>query len=327
MGKKRFASVDADTSSDEDQPIKPPPAKRIADADTSSDKGQPAKSPPAKRIKYVLSRVKTERPTNRRHRRNDPNSTFDIRVGESRRLFTLNEDLFTQRSKFLRNGREQSKRWWRRNKAKMLADQDPEIFAAYVHVVCFGVDSLKKQINTDTLVDSGFLKVTKHLDPKQDKTATFLVDLYLLAADKLLDPVTANLVIDMLGDYLCDGEYLFALTAHIYASTADGSPLRMLVRDTFIHDMCMSWAEDAQAHGLPYELLQDFAVEIFRIKCRDDPQGSTERVFKEYLEDREQGYYHLKVDQHRDAREGLEAGWMEAHDELPLPTWDIDYGI
>jgi hypothetical protein len=290
MGKKRFASVDADTSSDEDQPIKPPPAKRIADADTSSDKGQPAKPPPAKRIKYVLSRVKTERPTNLRRRRDDPNSTFDICVGKSQRLFTLDENVFTQRSKFLRNGREQSKRWWRRNKAKMLADEDPEVFSSYVNTVCFGVGSLEKRIRPDTVADSGFAtddddEYYEHLDVKQVKTARFLIDLYLLAADRLLDPVTANLVIDVLDGCLDNdesgAELLLAITPHIYTSTTNGSPLRMLVRDRFIHTICHSWAEDAQVRGLPYELLQDFAIEIARL------QGWN------YLERRQKGYYHI----------------------------------
>jgi hypothetical protein len=251
MGEKRVASASADISSDEDQPIKPPPPKRT---------------------KYVPFRIKTERPTDRRHRRDDPNSTFDIYVGESQRLFTLNEDFFTQRSKFLRNGREKSKRWWRRNKAKMLADEDPEVFSSYVDTVRFGVGFLWKRIRSDTLVDSGFQTdeeegTEKHLDGKEAKTAKFLVDLYLLAAEKLLDPVAANCIINVLADSLGDGgehkvKLLFAITPHVYASTANGSPLRMLVRDTFISTMYYSWAEDAQARGLPYELLQDFAIGI-----------------------------------------------------------------
>jgi hypothetical protein len=251
MGEKRVASASADISSDEDQPIKPPPPKRT---------------------KYVSFRIKTERPTDRRHRRDDPNSTFDIYVGESQRLFTLNEDFFTQRSKFLRNGREKSKRWWRRNKAKMLADEDPEVFSSYVDTVRFGVGFLWKRIRSDTLVDSGFQTdeeegTEKHLDGKEAKTAKFLVDLYLLAAEKLLDPVAANCIINVLADSLGDGgehkvKLLFAITPHVYASTANGSPLRMLVRDTFISTMYYSWAEDAQARGLPYELLQDFAIGI-----------------------------------------------------------------
>jgi hypothetical protein len=110
----------------------------LTDSDTSSDEDdeEPIKPPPAKRTKYVPSRIESKLLTNCKHRRgDDPDSTFDICVGESQRLFTLNEDVFTQRSKFLRNAREQAKRWWRRNKAKVLADEDPELFAAYVNTV------------------------------------------------------------------------------------------------------------------------------------------------------------------------------------------------
>jgi len=230
------------------------------------------------------------------------NSTFDICVGECQRLFTLNEDILTQRSKFLCNGREQSKRWWRRNRAKMLADQDPEIFAAYVHAVRFGVGSLEERVRSDTLVDSGFQTDEedghwKHIGPKKAKTARFLVDLYLLAADKLLDPVTANIVIDVLADPLVDfglDEPLFAITPHVYASTVDGSPLRMLVRDSFVYHMCGSWAEDAQAHGLPYELLKDFVVEICHVQTNNDSGGVIGGVLIDHLvESRCEGYYHI----------------------------------
>ena len=250
--------TDADTSSDE-EPIKPPPPP----------------PPPPKRMKYVPSRIETERPTNRMHRRDDPNATFDICVGKSQRLFTLNEKVFTQRSLFLRNAREQAKRWWRRNKAKMLAEEDPEVFSAYVSTVCFGVDFLKKRIASDAGVDSGLMtddedKVEQHLDAKKAKTVRFMVDLYVLAADKLLDPVTANLIIDVLTGYLKDIELdvklLFAIIPYFYASTQSGSLLRILTLNLFINEMCGLWAEDVQARGLPYEFLQEFAVEICHLQ-------------------------------------------------------------
>jgi hypothetical protein len=267
---------------------------------------EPIKPPPPKRTKYVPSRIKTEPHTDCRHRRDDPNATFDVCVGESQRIFTLNEDTFTQRSKFLRNAREQAKRWWRRNKANLLADEDPEMFAAYVHTVCFGVDDLKKRIESDRVVDRGFRrtstddedKTEKHLDAKKTKTARFLVDLWLLSANKLLDPGTSNLVIDVLAAALDDVELdvgvLFAITPHVYASTAAGSRLRMLVRDVFMHDMwASSWAEDAQASGMPYELLQDYAIEICRLQTNNDSEGRIERVFDDFLEYRREGYYHI----------------------------------
>jgi hypothetical protein len=160
---------------------------------------------------------------------------------------------------------------------------------------------LRRRIGSDAFMDRGFPrddedKVTEHLQAKRARTARFLVYLYLLAADKLLDSVTANLIIDVLTGYLDDTELLFAITPHVYASTTPGSRLRMLVRDFFIHEMCGLWAEDAQARGLPYNFLQDFAVEICRLQ-NSNYKKTVEDVFEDYPEIREDGHYHLKVDQ------------------------------
>jgi hypothetical protein len=138
--------------------------------------------------------------------------------GESRPLFTIHEDVITQRSKLLRTARQQKKNW-KKSKASMLKDEDPQVFSAYLHTVYFGVVSLKNRIAEDAEV------------------ARFLVDLYLLA-DKLLDPVTANMVIDeILSFFDRNIGPLSGVTPHVYASTADGSLLRMLVRDFYIHEV------------------------------------------------------------------------------------------
>jgi hypothetical protein len=197
--------------------------------------------------------------------------------GESRRLFTIHEDVITQRSKLLRTARQQKKNW-KKSKASMLKDEDPQVFSAYLHTVYFGVVSLKNRIAEDAEV------------------ARFLVDLYLLA-DKLLDPVTANMVIDeILSFFDRNIGPLSGVTPHVYASTADGSPLRMLVRDFYIHEVNRSWPTSAGEWDLPTEFLQDFALEICRLQ-QENPRGTIEVIFEDHLVNRREGHYHQKVDQ------------------------------
>lgn len=71
---------------------------------------------------------------------------------------------------------------------------------------------------------------------KHTENVRFLIDVYFLA-DRLLDPVIANLVIDELNHFLDNQDDICtAAIIHIYASTKDGSPLRIVLRDIYIHE-------------------------------------------------------------------------------------------
>lgn len=129
-----------------------------------------------------------------------------------------------------------------------------------------------------------------------EEITRFLIDLYLLT-DKLLDPVTANLVIDGLIHFL-DFQWipLESVVIHIYAPTEDGSPLRSLVRDIHIHDLDGEWASDAQAEGVPYKFLQDFIVEtgLLQEENRDLKIGE---AFETFAVDRQAGHYRQVIKQ------------------------------
>jgi hypothetical protein len=157
--------------------------------------------------------------------------------GESRRLFTIHEDVITQRSKLLRTARQQKKNW-KKSKAIMLKDEDPQVFSAYLHTVYFGVVSLKNRTAEDAAGNA------TRIASRNKEVARFLIDLYLLA-DKLLDSVTANMAIEILSFFDRNIGPLSGVTPYVYASTADGSPLRMLVRDFYIHEVNRSWPTSA----------------------------------------------------------------------------------
>jgi len=95
------------------------------------------------------------------------------------------------------------------------------------------------------------------------ESVRFLVDVYLIA-DKLLDPISANLVIDYLIDFVGSRKWTTdqATISHVYASTATGNPLRKLVLDWWLREVDQTWTRDYHRTewGLPLEFLQDFII-------------------------------------------------------------------
>lgn len=259
----------------------------LSDIRPSSDGKSAVGLPPAKLPKYVIqSHIKTSVvPTNNNHRHDLLGSSFEIfvGVGASQQRFVVHEEVVIQRSRFIRLARQ--RRWNKKNTGKMMADERPELFSAYLHCLYFGVESLKKRMTPeDDAISTG--------------DAKFLTDLYILA-DKLLDPVTANLVIDELVTLLdndFDDELSSAVTIHVYASTADGSPLRRLWRDHHIHEATFTWPLNAREQGLPYALLQDVLIETFRLES-ENPKGIVEDVFRNSPADRERNHYHQSIEQ------------------------------
>jgi hypothetical protein len=180
----------------------------------------PIKEKPVVRsVKYVfIHLISMRRLTNNTHRHTHlPDATtFDVFVGkgDSQWLFTIYEDVVTQRSKLFRVTRQQNDRWWQYNKGRMLVDEDPQVFSAYLHAVYFGLEPS-----------------SEHSKEKDAKKARFLTDLHLLA-DKLRDPTTANLAMDELLDVIDRSEEVVAgFAVRVYTAAKSDSPLRRLVRD------------------------------------------------------------------------------------------------
>jgi hypothetical protein len=68
------------------------------------------------------------------------------------------------------------------------------------------------------------------------------IDLYILC-EKLLDPISANSVIDKLVSFTSKQNWRLNsdLVIHIYASTADGNLLRWLACDWYMYDGTHMW--------------------------------------------------------------------------------------
>lgn len=93
----------------------------------------------------------------------------------------------------------------------------------------------------------------------------FLIELYLLA-DKLIDPVSANLAIDELISVIeMRSGYLSAALVHfVYGSTTVDSPLRKLVRDHSMIDnaTAVNKSYHFQGNEFPYDFLKDVLLEV-----------------------------------------------------------------
>jgi hypothetical protein len=223
-------------------------------------------------------------------RRYDLTTTFTVLVGAKphRQRFTVHHDLITQRSEFFRAAR--SLCWTEPGKVTRLVDDDPHVFSAYLSCVYFGKDFMDRQDckhrqgdissdDEDDDEDEDGVDSNSDADVEDDhrekekehsehlETVRFLVDVYLLA-DKLLDPTTANVVIEELRLFVMDAPWTTddATISHVYASTGHKNPLRKLIRDWYLFKDDQSWALDRPKSDwdLPVEFLQDLIIEPSR---------------------------------------------------------------
>ena len=210
--------------------------------------------------------------------RYDLTRTFEVLVGKkpNQQRFTVYHDLLTQRSEFSQAAR--SERWNHDpTKPTILDDVSEEVFSAYLHCVNWGAEYLTSLVqpmldendmyqeetgdssgsdddnddNDDSDGDDskgnvdGVASDTRganeayriHMQSRRP-VEEFLVDLYYLLADKLIDPTSANLAIDELISVIEKrNQYLGApMVRFVYESTTAGSPLRMLTRDHSLID-------------------------------------------------------------------------------------------
>ena len=211
--------------------------------------------------------------------------------------------MITKRSEYFRAAR--SSQWIKDNKRSRLPDDDPTVFSDYVHCLYFGTDDLEAWIQTDVAKewaakgdrnDNATLEGTAmegHFSSMQR-----FIDLYILC-DKLLDPILANSVIDKLVSFTSKQSWGLNsdLVIHIYASIADGNPLRWLACDWYMHDGTHMWPLTLpvkQWAGLPRDFLCDLLVGYAHLQ-QAHPKGQIERVFADHPDLREEGYYHQEV--------------------------------
>jgi len=126
----------------------------------------------------------------------------------------------------------------------------------------------------------------------------FLVDLYLLA-DKLIDPVTANMTIDKLIRVSeVRNEYPGPrLISYVYKSTTTESPLRRLCRDWYVFALSESWVDTLHQENYPHDFLKDLIFEIYDLQ-RGNQGKRVRKVFaaEKLTNRRTKDYYHQKIE-------------------------------
>jgi hypothetical protein len=189
--------------------------------------------------------------------------TFFVLVSnelQEQKCFTLHTNVFVARSGFFKAARPAA---WNTDPLKpmILDDDDPEVFENYMRCVYSG-----------------------DLDPfpyerlgLDDAHVNALIKMWVLA-DKLLDPKTANLVMDKIVNF-CAALIEFpdiSCFKLAYSSTAKGSPLRsFFCAMVLCEDM---WGVFDDPNELPPDFFLDMAVELIRMKKESHGNGIINRV-------------------------------------------------
>jgi hypothetical protein len=129
---------------------------------------------------------------------------------------TVYHDIATKRSDFFRVAR--SSRWTDPKKPTELVDDQPSAFHAYLHCLYFDEKVFLGRKTEAHAADNS--NDNSSSSSQVGETMRFVLDLYILA-DKLLDPTTANIVMDKIIRHLEKKHWTLDHTTvvHVYAST------------------------------------------------------------------------------------------------------------
>jgi hypothetical protein len=210
--------------------------------------------------------------------------------------------LITHRSEFFRASRRPQ--WKKPGEPTPLVDDDPSVFALYLHCLYFGTKDLERRIEADAseewaAEEDGKATPDEIVIGKHVSAMRFFIDLYILS-DNLIDPVTANLAIDRLINFVETSRTgpSVLLIVHLYASTPPDSPLRKLARDWCIHhsetSWVLNWTEEAWA-ALPADFSRDLIIKTFRLR-KAHPDKRVDEAFRDTPASRKKGFYHQKVE-------------------------------
>ena len=222
-----------------------------------------------------------ENEENEENEENDENEesheSFDILVGTGSSQMRFNAELkkLMQRSKFFPVAR--SACWTPKTKPTRFPDQDPSTFDLYLDTVYDDYVPGRPYPKFARWYEENYSKIwpRKHTeeDTEQYDTVTQnfredrymeIVNLYTLA-DYLMDPVTANMAVDGLRDFMREHCYTPSADVinHVMSSTKNDDGLRVVLADFFVYNSSQSLD-----HSMPkeffnliaemYEWMKDF---------------------------------------------------------------------
>jgi hypothetical protein len=103
--------------------------------------------------------------------------------------------------------------------------------------------------------------------------------LYFLA-DKMLDPVAADMVMDKLMRRTEASKTYpsIALVTYVYTSTTSGSPLRKVIRDWYFYKVEWPWPSSLNSNKWPYDFMRDLLMKHCTTKAKN-PNGLVRKVY------------------------------------------------
>jgi hypothetical protein len=227
----------------------------------------------------------------------------------NQKSFTAYHDLLTQRSEFFRAARSEP---WSQDPSKptILDDVEVEVFSSYLHCVNWGTEFLASLLQPleDLYSTAGDETTDYGSEFKNEPAEKLLIDIYLLA-DRMMDPITANLVIDKLIDIVELRSQYFSveLAQFLYDSTTEGSPLRQFTLDWHVDgDPNKYLAIYIKDKTFPSDFLRDLLLAVFTIN-RDNQKKSICEAYNYGSLDRD--CYHQTVTS--DAAEAASASKQE----------------
>ncbi|KAK5679878.1 hypothetical protein LTS10_007826 [Elasticomyces elasticus] len=209
----------------------------------------------------------------------DFNDHIRVLVGPSKKEFVVHKDIITRRSPFFKAA---TLARWNGTRPIELPDDKPKVFAEYLHCLYVGSYSM----------DS-----TRSRTARKETVLIQAIDLYVLA-DKLGDLETANTVIDSIPGWSDELSWqpTSRTTAHAYAQTSEGSPLRSLLVDFSIQEGIAADFKGAPTSG-PSKFYMDVSHEYLRRVSRKITSGkSFAEVFRGLVSSNAACTYH----QHND---------------------------
>lgn len=260
-------------------------------------------------------RIKTSRILVRRTLRSQYSirlhKNFEVLVGRGpeQQLFPVFYDVVVPRSEFFRAAR--SDRWTKADVPTLLEEENPVTFADYMSYVYFAHrerDRPHDNMELGLIIEASKASVAElehsqlgtpecpQIQCARDRGFKDLIATYVLA-DKLMDPTTANMVID---DIIWFGEETLTVPTVepinlAYDSTLPGSPLRKLIRDLYIHEALHNSVETTMQSDPHPDFLVDFAIESNKLKW-DGISRMVKTVLNHGVAAQPKGHYHLVVD-------------------------------
>lgn len=141
---------------------------------------------------------------------------------------------------------------------------------------------------------------------KREETFETLIGVYILA-DKYDTPVGANRVIDEIIRFSHETNLLphFEAVDQAYEMSLEGSQLRVLFRDIYVHESSRSSLEALVCNDVHPDFTADVALEYCRLR-REHPNGHINKWFNQAVSGRPKGYYHQELSEPTPEERGVE---------------------